>query len=125
MTWYYNNIPIAEITGDPNKTYTDVHFPERFRDRLELDHQTGSLTIMNTRTTDSGLYNLQIIRSSSRRLRRSISSVKSFDVIVIGSGLSSVVLAGICVAVLLMLAAAASVMYFYHKRKGKYHLQTL
>ncbi len=88
MTWYFNDTVIAEVTGDQSKICRDELCEVgdgRFRDRLKLDHQTGSLTIMNTRITDSGLYKLQII-SSIRRRRRSvgITSVKIFSVDVTG-----------------------------------------
>ncbi len=43
---------------------------EKFRGRLELDKTTGSLTITNFRTTDSGVYKLQIINREQTTFRR-------------------------------------------------------
>ncbi|KAI2650688.1 Neural cell adhesion molecule L1 [Labeo rohita] len=78
MTWHFNDICIAEISEEPGKICTDVQCKdgdERFRNRLKLDHQTGSLTITNTTITDSGVYQLQIIS-------RSFSIIRSFSVTV-------------------------------------------
>uniref|UniRef100_A0A671R1B1 Immunoglobulin domain-containing protein n=1 Tax=Sinocyclocheilus anshuiensis TaxID=1608454 RepID=A0A671R1B1_9TELE len=117
MTWYFNDICIAEITGEPRMICTDGD--ERFRDRLKLDNQTGSLIIMNISTTDSGLYELQI--TSSR-----FSIIRSFSVNV--TGLSAGEIAGICAAAVLLMAASVCVFYIYKrrvKRKGEYYITVM
>ncbi len=59
IQWMFGSTRIAEVNRltQTNSTYDA---DGRFRDRLKLD-QTGSLIITNTRTTDSGLYQLAVV----------------------------------------------------------------
>ncbi|KAL1251726.1 hypothetical protein QQF64_019522, partial [Cirrhinus molitorella] len=119
LTWYFNDMLIAQISDDPKKTCADVqckNADERFRGRLEVN-QNGSLTIKDTRNTDSGLYKLQMTISHSSV---SITRVKRFSVTITAvpdSSLSSSAVAVISVFVFLLVIAAviAGVIYYRHK----------
>ncbi|XP_016115568.1 uncharacterized protein [Sinocyclocheilus grahami] len=54
------------VKSDSGKTSIGKHF----RDRLDLNMTTGSLTLRNIRTTDSGHFKLQIINSEQTTFRR-------------------------------------------------------
>ncbi|XP_048054312.1 uncharacterized protein LOC125273086 [Megalobrama amblycephala] len=108
IRWYFNDLV---ITGDQSQICTDVQCDERFRDRLKLDHQTGSLTIMNITNTDSGEYKLKSI-NIFRHVR-----IKRFRVSVTGVALSSFTIAGISAAVLVLLVAVAALIYCDKNKK--------
>ncbi|KAL0149496.1 hypothetical protein M9458_055284 [Cirrhinus mrigala] len=65
------NSLIAKISIEQQIFFTSGVPEGRFRDKLKLDKQTGSLTITNTRIEHDGLYNLQI--SGAKRLSKAFS----------------------------------------------------
>ncbi|XP_073793322.1 uncharacterized protein isoform X2 [Danio rerio] len=81
---------------------------EKFR--LQLNDQTGSLTVNTMKDTDAGLYTVKI--SSNKQI-----TYKKFTVTVTGSGLSSESVAGIVVVLLLLFGVAAVLGFFIYRRK--------
>lgn len=71
IEWRFDGIRLAKVMKG-NPTYYD---DARFRDRLKLE-RNGSLTITDTRTTDTGVYELSIIINNE--------SIKTFSVTIYG-----------------------------------------
>ncbi|XDV23377.1 hypothetical protein PO909_027970 [Leuciscus waleckii] len=75
IEWRFEGSVIARISRAANKTYKKTYdgTDGRFRDRLDLDSKTGSLTITNTRNTDTGDYQLQIANNGKVQSNKKIS----------------------------------------------------
>ncbi|XP_056303281.1 uncharacterized protein LOC130215493 [Danio aesculapii] len=108
IIWRFETLRVAEFN---NYKTTYLKDPERFN-RLKLNSQTGSLTIMDIKTTDTGLYKAEINHKSA-------TSKWLFNVTlsVPDSGLSPGAAAGISVIVLLLVFAGAAAFVFYHRHK--------
>lgn len=84
MMWMYGaqKSIIAKLSGGKNPIISVYDVDDgRFGDRLQLDNQTGSLTISDIRTKHSGDYQLRIISNET--------SYKTFSVTVHGEWLRS------------------------------------
>ncbi|XP_016115989.1 SLAM family member 5-like, partial [Sinocyclocheilus grahami] len=77
LRWTFGpqNTRIAEIIKRDQINFIFVSNDGRFRDKLLMDNQTGSLTIRNIRSEHTGLYELTVIISGK-------TSLKSFSVTV-------------------------------------------
>ncbi|XP_067271642.1 uncharacterized protein [Pseudorasbora parva] len=74
IQWTFGSSRIAEFS---RLMQTRTMYDERIKDRLKLDQQTGSLTITNTRTTDSGLYELTIVSRETSYMSFSLTVCES------------------------------------------------
>ncbi|XP_067253075.1 CD48 antigen-like [Chanodichthys erythropterus] len=91
ITWAFGHpgTKIADIDDAGSVSTSDDVLDGRFRDRLKLDHQTGSLTITNTRITDSGDYTVNIKGTKTTTYRFSVTVYARLSVPVISRNCSS------------------------------------
>ncbi|XP_016344357.1 uncharacterized protein LOC107690511 [Sinocyclocheilus anshuiensis] len=72
MLWYFNDTLIALINGDPTKSCLYDGEGGVFRGILEVDFETGSLTITNIRPEHTGRFEANFIKSKSSGTSQSL-----------------------------------------------------
>ncbi|XP_065099370.2 cell adhesion molecule CEACAM3-like [Paramisgurnus dabryanus] len=70
IMWTFEDMRIARYIGGTNESTLYDYIDERFKDRLEVKHQTGDLTIRNIRTEHTGEYKVQIKNSNGNKERK-------------------------------------------------------
>ncbi|XP_051763316.1 uncharacterized protein si:dkey-182g1.6 isoform X2 [Ctenopharyngodon idella] len=113
ILWKFEDHLIAEINKRTNQFILEDSRDERFKGRLQLNEKSGSLTISDSETTDSGDYHLNMSRSTHTLQRNIGVTVKAFKTEnrTEDSGLHPGYVGLICVFVLLLLVAVGFVIY--------------
>ncbi|XP_065099375.1 uncharacterized protein [Paramisgurnus dabryanus] len=101
---------IAEVDIEDRKTSVYDGADGSFKDRLKLNDQTGDLTITDSKSKHSGLYQLKV--SSNKQ-----TLYKTFSVTVREAGLSSGGKAGLSFFFLLVIAAVIAAGWFLYRRR--------
>ncbi|XDV23973.1 hypothetical protein PO909_028297 [Leuciscus waleckii] len=79
MLWYFNDTLIALINGEPSTSCLYDGEDGRFRDRVEVDYKTGSLTIRDITTEHAGRFEANFIQSKSSGTSQSLNRNSKCD----------------------------------------------
>ncbi|XP_067252769.1 uncharacterized protein [Chanodichthys erythropterus] len=79
MLWYFNDTLIALINGEASKSCLYDGEGGRFSGRLNVDYETGSLTITNTRPEHAGRFEANFIQSKSSGTSHSLNRNSKCD----------------------------------------------